>query len=151
MNMVALLLALALAPAVPADGIEREARAIEHMLIAPCCFTQTVAVHQSQAAADVRQDVRARLTAGQTRQQILDAYVAQFGNRILAEPPAKGFSLTLYVLPVVILLGSGMLVAAIVRRFSRTQPAIAGDYPPPVDAATDAERERLEDELRDLD
>ncbi len=149
--MVALLLALALAPVASGADVEREARALEQMLIAPCCFKQPVSIHQSPAAEEVRRDVRARLTAGQTRQQILDAYVTQYGNRVLSEPPARGFSLALYVLPVLMLLASAALVAAIVRRYTHEQPSLAGDYPSSRHTTSDADRARLDDELRDMD
>lgn len=150
MYIVAVALALALTPVASTTDIERDARALERVLIAPCCFTQPVSIHQSPAAAEVRRDVRLRLTAGQTRQQILEAYVAQYGNRILSEPPATGFNMTLYVLPVLMLLASAALVAAVIRRYTRGQPALAGGSLPP-DTTSDADQARLDDELRDLD
>lgn len=143
-----LIAALAFGPVLSGADVEREARAIEAMIIAPCCFSQQVSVHQSPAADEVRKDVRARLAAGETRQQILDAYVAQYGKRILAEPPAKGFDLALYVLPPLLLILSAALVVMVLRRFSR-RPALVADSPLPAPSGTyDA---RLDDELRDLD
>jgi len=61
--------------------------------VAPCCFSQQVSVHPSAAAQEVKRDVRRPLAAGETQQQILDAYVAQYGKHILAEPRAEGFDL----------------------------------------------------------
>ena len=93
-GLLSLVAAVALSFGQPgtAVDVEAEARAIDAMLIAPCCFTQQVSVHPSPAAEDVRRDVRARLAAGQTRQQILDTYLARYGTRILAAPPARGFA-----------------------------------------------------------
>jgi cytochrome c-type biogenesis protein CcmH len=131
---------------------EREARAIETMLVAPCCFSQQVSEHQSEAADEVRRDVRARLAAAQTRQEILDAYVAQYGKRILAEPPARGFDAVLYVLPAVTLVLSAGLLAVVVRRFARARAAPATTGPDGGAAPPDPDDEaRLDDELRDLD
>ena len=127
---------------------EDEARALEALLIAPCCFTQQVSVHQSPAADEVRRDVRARLAAGQTRQQILDAYEARYGRKVLADPPARGFDVTLYVMPLAIFLGSIALLTVVVRRFAGRQLAPAG---PSVAAADPQANARLDDELRDLD
>lgn len=127
---------------------EDEARAIEALLIAPCCFTQQVSVHQSPAADEVRRDIRARLAAGQARQQILEAYEAQYGRRILAVPPARGFDLTLYAMPLAIFLGSIAVLTVVVRRFAGRQPAAAGMPSAGLDAQANA---RLDDELRDLD
>jgi cytochrome c-type biogenesis protein CcmH len=133
----------------PAVDVEAEARAIDAMLIAPCCFTQQVSVHQSPAAGEVRRDVRARLAAGQTRQQILDAYAAQYGTRILAAPPARGFALTLYVVPFVLIIASAGLVAVVVRRFTRQPPVPTAAVQEGTTSPDDGER--LDDELRDLD
>ncbi len=148
MKTLTLIVALGLGPALTGADLEREARALEAMLIAPCCYSQQVSVHQSGAADDVRKDVRLRLAAGETRQQILDAYVAQYGKRILAQPPAEGFDLALYVLPPLLLIGSAALVVTLVRRFSSRPAVAAADAPPIASAGYDA---RLDDELRDLD
>ena len=148
MKTLTLIVALGLSPVLSGAHLEREARALEAMIIAPCCFSQQVSVHQSPAADEVRKDVRARLAAGQTRDQILNAYVSQYGKRILAEPPAEGFDLALYLLPPILLIASAALVIALVRRFSR-QPAVAVDVAAPIVSAT--YDERLDDELRDLD
>jgi cytochrome c-type biogenesis protein CcmH/NrfF len=94
------------------------------------------------------------LDAGQTRQQILDAYVAQYGTRILIQPPAKGFNATLYVLPVVALVFSAGGVAWMVRRFLHRPAPVDADVPSagPAGAAPDAALEsRLDDELQELD
>lgn len=144
------LLMLAIGQGRSAADVEHEARALDEALIAPCCFTQQVSVHSSAAAEEVRQDVRSRLRAGQSRQQILDAYVAQYGKRILAEPPASGFDLTLHVAPVLMFLGSAFLVAAAVRRLTLHRAPLPAEPPAPrVDNAE--EDARLDDELAALD
>lgn len=115
--------------------------------MAPCCYAQQVAVHQSDAAAQVKDDVRARLARGDTRQQILDAYVKAYGKRILAVPPAAGFDLSLYVLPVVLFFVSLTGVGVLVRRFAQPPPRQAAS---PALVTPDVDR-RIDDELRDLD
>lgn len=131
------------------DPVEVEAKRIETMLIAPCCFSQQVSVHTSEAAEEVRRDIRARLTAGETRQQILDAYVAKYGTAILAEPPDQGFARLLHTGPAVALV-TGVGAAALALRFLRRRAAkvAADEAAAPIPAAT---AERLDDELRDLD
>jgi cytochrome c-type biogenesis protein CcmH len=143
------ILFFALASPVAAQNIEGDARAIEAMLVAPCCWTQQVSLHQSEAATKIKEDIRVALASGQTRDQILAAYVAQYGPAILVEPPARGFGASLYVLPVVALLGGALLVGVVVRRFTRR--AEAAHPAQPAEAATSALSERLDDELRDLD
>jgi cytochrome c-type biogenesis protein CcmH len=113
-----------------------------------------VSVHQSPASDEVRRDVRARLARGETEQQILDDYVVQFGTRILAEPPARGFNWALYVLPPVMLVVGAGLVFTLVRRFSSRHetaaPASGVETAAPA-GTNDAYARRLEDELADMD
>ncbi len=155
--LVATLAAAGSRPAVAgqsaAPDLERDARVIDAMLVAPCCFSQPVSVHASPAADDVRRDVRARLAAGETRQQIVDAYVAQYGKRILAAPSADGFDVTLYVLPLVVLLASAGLGVLAIRRFTRGasgEPAQPGGLAG-AGAGSAEDEARLNDELRDMD
>jgi cytochrome c-type biogenesis protein CcmH/NrfF len=147
--MIPWLLALSVA-AGPVASHEREARRLEAELIAPCCWTQQVSVHSSPAADKVRADVRARLAAGQTHQQILDAYVAEYGQAILAEPPARGSNLALYVAPPIVLAATAALLVVVVRRFSRRTASEAA--PAATDAVGDPRlADTLDDELARLD
>jgi cytochrome c-type biogenesis protein CcmH len=148
--LVALALLLAVAAGTRAQTTaadrERQASHIEAKLMAPCCFAQQVSVHKSPAADDARADIRSRLAAGETEQQILDAYVAQHGKHVLAEPPAEGFDVTLYVAPFVLLVASLGFLVLIARRFTQRAPALAAGP-----ASSTALDQRLTDELRDLD
>jgi len=161
--LLALVLAMTTATTAVPDraATEAAARKIESELIAPCCWSQQVSVHQSPAADEIRKDVRLRLARGETRQQILDNYVVQFGTRILAEPPAQGFSRFLYVLPPIMLVAGAGLVIVLVRRFAaRGVAARASEAAAPAADAADGPRtrreerdyrDRLEDELANLD
>ncbi len=135
-------------------ALEREARRLETQLIAPCCWTQPVAIHQSPAADEIRRDVRRKLAAGLTPQAILEEYVAEYGPRILSEPPARGFGRALYIVPVVLLVLSAAGLAALVRRMAaRTAPATEPPSPgagEPPGLPDEAYATRLDDELRDL-
>lgn len=153
MTMTLLMLALAamtLAPAPDPASIEREARQIEGQLIAPCCWTQPVSQHQSQASDEVKKQIRVLLTAGKTRQEVLDAFAAQYGARILAEPPAAGVGRLLYVgLPLAFLLSAAALVIFVKRASaSKPPPGPAPGTTAPDEAGYSA---RLDEELRDLD
>jgi cytochrome c-type biogenesis protein CcmH len=147
---IALLLA---APPPDPQAIEREAKQIEAMLIAPCCWSQQVSLHQSPVADDIKANIRRMLAQNKTRQQILDAYVAEYGDRILAEPPARGFSAALYVLPWVFLAGSIGLVVTVVRRLRASAPRVPAlaSAPRAPSPESEAEADRLDEELRNLD
>jgi len=144
-----LLIAVLLAAAPqPAADLELQAKEIESALIAPCCFRQQVSVHSSPAADEVRRDVRARLASGETRAQILDAYVAQYGKRILAEPPAEGFGVALQIAPFLMALAGVLLLVFIVRHLTGHLPVAEPAGGMPLSAE---DRDRLDEELRDLD
>jgi cytochrome c-type biogenesis protein CcmH len=150
-SLLQMTLALALAhAAADPQAIERDARQLEAKLIAPCCWSQQVSLHQSPAADEIKQNIRKLLAEGKTSQQILDIYVAEYGDRILAEPPARGFSLLIYVAPWLFLVGSVGLVIAVIRRLRAVSPAPAkaerAAAPP-----SEAEAERIDEELRNLD
>ncbi len=146
---VAVALWLAVAAADP-QTLEREAKQLETMLMAPCCWAQQVSLHQSPASDEIKRNIRRLLADGKTRQQILDVYVAEYGDRILAEPPARGFSRALYVAPWIFLVGSVGLVVVVIRRLrsSGAEPARAEPASAPPD---EAESERIDEELRNLD
>jgi len=145
---VALAFWLAVAAPDPA-ALEKQAKAIEAMLIAPCCWQQQVSLHQSAAADEIKLTVRRLLADGKTQQQILDQYVAEYGDRILAEPPARGFSAALYVAPWLFLAGSIGLVVVVVRKLRVPAAPAPPDAAPA--AANDDESERIDQDLRNLD
>ena len=153
------------AAATPAPAaLDREARQIETMLIAPCCWTEQVSQHHSEAAEQVKREIRTMLASGLTRQQVLDGFVRRYGVRILAEPPDQGFGRVLYHAPWIVGLGSALGLFFFIRRVTRRpaaeRPAGGPRQPDGAAPVTTAEGEtaaeesynqRLDDELRDLD
>jgi cytochrome c-type biogenesis protein CcmH len=128
---------------------EARARAIDDQLIAPCCFSQTIANHNSPIAESIKAEVRQKLAAGFSEREIIDFYVGKYGERILAAPRARGFNLLAYVMPVVAF-GIGLAgVVVVLRRWRRPLPV----RPPRVEPSAlsnDAARRfqaRLEEEL----
>ena len=140
---------LAVAAADP-QALEREAKQLEAKLMAPCCWAQQVSLHQSPAADEIKQAIRKLLAEGKTSEQILDIYVAQYGDRILAEPPARGFSRLIYVAPWVFLVASVGLVIVVIRRLRAVSPAPARTERAAA-SPSEAEADRIDEELRNLD
>ncbi|MFH1853024.1 MAG: cytochrome c-type biogenesis protein CcmH [Candidatus Neomarinimicrobiota bacterium] len=74
---------------------------LEQSLIAPCCWSGTVYDHgHSQLEREIRQMVE----DGRTKKEIMDHYVKQYGERILASPVASGFNLMAWITPILIAL-----------------------------------------------
>jgi len=130
-----------------------EVQRIAGKVMAPCCWAETADVHQSQAAEDVKEYIRAGLAKGWTEQQILDGLVGRYGERILAKPRARGFNLMVWILPVVAFLFGGWGLATYLRK-SRGDGA---DVPAPQKADTPQPKDRdpyaarVERELEELD
>jgi len=122
---------------------------LEGQLMCPTCGTP-LDMSEAPAANRIRAFIVRRIHAGDTRSEIMDKLVAQFGSEIRAAPPASGFGLLAWLLPLVILLGGGAVIGVYAWRWSRSrEPAPAGGAPETNGRAPlDPELERrLEEEL----
>lgn len=147
--LMALALLLAAGHAQAAPTLDDRIQSIANELMCPVCAGQTVAESGAQLAVQMRAIIRERLQQGQTREQIIAYFMAQFGEGVLAAPPRRGIGLLLWLsLPLV--LGIGFLA---LRRFVR-RSATGGSAGPTRSAPrppTPAEAERIERKLRELE
>lgn len=98
------------------DGLEADAKALEGQLIAPCCWRQPVSVHDSPASEQVKSQIRLLLGQGLGKEEVREAFVSQYGERILAAPRPRGFNLLSYLLPLLgLLLGAGLVWEFLIR------------------------------------
>ena len=63
--------------------------------------------------------IEQNLAQGRTEEQIIQSFVAQYGEQVLASPPKRGFNLTAWVLPFVAILGGGGVVYIALRNWVR--------------------------------
>lgn len=143
-TLVLLILACAAVRAVAAPSLDDQVYAIAGELMCPVCAGQTVAESNSTLAIQMRQIIRERLQQGQTREQIIAYFVAQFGEHVLATPPRRGSGLLIWLTPLAVL-GVGL---AVLQRFIRRGPRGARPAPP---RPTPQEAERIARELRKMD
>lgn len=105
-----------------ADPMDDAVRRVALQLQCPVCEGQNVADSPSGLAKDMREVIRARLGAGASDTQILDEFVASYGDGILTEPPKRGISLGVWLGPGVgLVLGTALLTVVLAswRRASR--------------------------------
>jgi len=146
--LVALLAALVLVPAALASEQHPSLADLEDEVICPTCHT-TLDMSSSPIAARMRTYIRRWIAAGDTKSEIKQKLVAQFGDGVLAEPPKRGFSLLAWLLPLVGVLVGGIALAYGAWRWSSAREAAPlAAVGPPIDP--DLER-RLDDELRRFD
>ena len=142
-------LALALVLAAPAAASERHPTLVEleGEVICPTCHT-TLDQSDSPIAQRIKQFISARIAAGDTKSEIKAKLVAQFGAAVLAAPPRKGFDLLAWWLPIVGIVGGGLVLGGLAWRWSRARaPGIAALGPPlgpELDRRVDEELARFE-------
>jgi len=125
------------------------ARDIENNLIAPCCWNQPISEHHSEISDLMRMEVREMVAEGKSRNEILDYYVARYGERILAAPRARGINVLAYVAPfaALILGGCGLFLLRGKKRVLTAAPAAPSTLPQNDNRYNDI----IEKELRELD
>jgi cytochrome c-type biogenesis protein CcmH len=111
---IALVLVAALLAAPVARASERHPTQaeLEGEVMCPVCGT-TLSQSDSPAAERIKQNIRAAIARGDTKSEIENELVRNYGEQILAAPPKHGFNLLAWVLPLVgIVLGAVMLGVA---------------------------------------
>ncbi|HEV8384693.1 MAG TPA: cytochrome c-type biogenesis protein CcmH [Candidatus Acidoferrales bacterium] len=101
-------------------------------------------------------ELDARLARNEPEDLVLQSFVQQYGEKVLAQPPMKNFSLVAWVMPFFALLVGFLIIRFLLLRWRHQTPAVAGipssgpDIPPEM-----LERARrdmaLEDEIEEAD
>ncbi|MGH7457243.1 MAG: cytochrome c-type biogenesis protein, partial [bacterium] len=130
-----------------AQAVSNEAvREITSQLMAPCCWSMTADMHGSEAAQNIRAQVREALAQGHAEEKILNAFIAMYGERILAKPTREGFNLLGWILPAVALTVGGLVLWRFLRRHAKIEIK-----PLPASDSNDPYVQRLEQELKEFD
>ena len=109
-----LFLALFIAFQVNADTLEDQIAEISGELMCPVCEGQSVAESNAQLARDMRAVIKTKLLEGKSKEEIIDYFVSSYGETILASPPPRGFSVILWLLPVLsVLIGAAIILRSI--------------------------------------
>jgi cytochrome c-type biogenesis protein CcmH len=136
-------------PRAPTDADENaaEIQAIETRLACNCgctldVFTCRTTDFSCTYSPRLHREVLALRSQGKTAQQVLDAFVAKYGEKALMAPKPKGFNLAGYLVPGVAITTAGAALAMLILRRRRVT---AAEGPNPADAlASDASAEELE-------
>ena len=129
---------------IPTDD---QVNAIAKQLYCPVCENIPLDVCPTQACAQWRELIREKLSAGWTEDEIKTYFVAQYGDRVLASPPATGLNWLVYIIPpLVIIAGAYILYRALLAW--RQAPAELPEQNQPEDGPDDEYVARIEEELR---
>jgi len=114
------------APAASAGQQNTTVNELEGELMCPTCKGETLAESSAPAANRIRQFIQARIRAGDTKSEIKEKLVREFGVGILAAPSRHGFDLLAWLLPLVGVLGGAVVIGVLAWRWSRArEPAAA--------------------------
>jgi cytochrome c-type biogenesis protein CcmH len=126
-----------------------DVNAVAKQLFCPVCENIPLDVCPTQACAQWRDLIREKLTLGWDEKQIKEYFVNQYGDRVLAEPPLRGFNWLVYVLPPVFF-AAGIFILYRVYRTNRKpelSTSISAKPANPGVEGNDPYIARMEDEL----
>ena len=148
------LLAVALLALAPAAALAAQPRAsfndVEDEVMCDTCNVP-LNIAESARADQERAQIRGYIAQGLTKRQIKDRLKAQWGPAILATPSQRGFSLAVWLVPVLLLLAALGAVAFFLPRWRRgprrtaSVPAAAGPR------ISEADARRLDEDLARYD
>jgi cytochrome c-type biogenesis protein CcmH/NrfF len=128
-TLPATLLLLAIAAHAGPTPRERIAR-LENSLLAPCCYSETLARHSSEVARKMRTEIARWVGEGKSDREIQDTYKGLYGARVLAEPEGSVWWWSVAVPAFAVLLGT-LATLWLVCRMRRAARGSAAAAPPP--------------------
>lgn len=135
------------APRQPSDD---EVNAIAKKLYCPVCPNTPLDVCETKACEDWRAQIRDQLTAGWSEEQILNYFVDQYGERVLAEPMRSGFTSFVWILPLIGVVLGLVIVYQVLKGWQGKRDMGTAHLPvsSPIPPETLV---RLEEELEEID
>ncbi len=144
---LAFLIAFTASP-VMASGIVDE---IGTNLMCQCGCTMVLNTCECGTAEQMRGEIRTMVDQGKTKDDVLNFYVAKYGDKVLSAPKAEGFNLSAYITPFAVILASALAIGLIVRQWvlrtrgATEEPVLAAAPTSP--ASPDELRARMQREL----
>jgi cytochrome c-type biogenesis protein CcmH len=138
LKVAALVTAICLAIAAPAAACPRTSLGeVEREVMCLECGVPLDIAENSLQANQERAFITRQIAACKSKDDIKAALAAQYGDRVLASPKAKGFGLTAVLVPLAGLLAAAAAIALAAKRWRRRRPpaTTAPTAPDPTDQA----------------
>jgi cytochrome c-type biogenesis protein CcmH len=100
---------------IPHSGIALTTTEVSAEIMCTCGCTMVLNTCNCGTADAMRSDIAGRIERGQSRDEIINAFVSQHGEQILSSPPRRGFNLVAYIAPMLGLL-IGIVIAVFLAR-----------------------------------
>ena len=121
---------------------ESEVQAVGEQLVCYCggCSGLTVAACTCGTADQIRARIASQLDSGLGTDEVVQAWVDERGEQILAVPTREGFNLVGWIMPFVVSLGGIAFVIVVLLRWQRHTPPLS----PVPGELTEVDRRHLE-------
>lgn len=106
--------------------LEQQARDLMHTLRCLKCQSQSIADSDAPMAGDMRHQVRTRIAAGESPEEVRDWLVSRYGDYVSYEPRVSATTWPLFVIPILLLLLAG---GVLLRRMGRGGDGEAEETP----------------------
>ena len=126
------------------------ASAIEGKLMAPCCWTQTIDIHDSEISRSMRHEIRRRLLNGESADTIEASFVERYGPKIMAVQPNSQLK-NVFIGLSVVMGGAGVAAVMMLGRWRKQTAAGRVNDAGSADGPRDQWDDKLDAELKDLD
>lgn len=123
--------------------------ALEPQLMCVTCKIP-LSVADSAEATQERELIKELIAQGKDEHQIKQDLVAQYGPSVISTPSTKGFQLSAYLVPLVVVLALLAVALTLLPRWRRAAK-VRAQTREPVPTLTRAEAERLERDMRRFD
>jgi cytochrome c-type biogenesis protein CcmH len=123
-------------------------RKLEGSLMAPCCYSQTIDVHMSMEAEQMRDEVSNMVLAGKSDNEILRLYRAKYGETILVVPAGRA-GLVAFGVPIGVSLLALALTVWIAQSMRKRAEHVRTFHPAHVQSASPKILERIRRELQE--
>lgn len=125
---------------------------VANQLICQCGCTQVLS-KCAEPVCTTREEmkglIREKLNQGRTQQEIIQSFVAKYGEKVLASPSKTGFNLTVWLAPIAAILLGGVVIYATVKKMLRHGKQTVEITAVP-EKEDEAYRRRLEKDLKDF-
>jgi len=128
---------------------DNDVNRIAKNLYCPVCPNTPLDVCETKACQDWRAQIKDQLAAGWTEDQVVDYFVAQYGERVLAEPQRKGFTALVWLLPAMAVALGLVVVWQVLARWRKAGATEPSSQAEEIDLPSETIK-RIEDELRQL-
>lgn len=128
-----------------------EVNAVAREMYCPVCENIPLDVCPTTACQQWRDLIRLKISEGLTTEEIKAYFALQYGDRVLAQPPARGLNWIIYVLPPLFILCGMVLLYRYLNQSTRKAVVQEKSQVPANDQEKDIYAERLEQELKRRD